>query len=89
MTDPDLDHRLLDDENYFLYYNSPFFEFGFDERETMNEYVNRIMQPIATDTEFCLGIYNWQHRLYPHVPMLKNFVGLQNLALPSHKAEIS
>ena len=42
------------------------------------------MQPIATDTEFRLGIHNWQHRLYPHVPMHENFVGLQNLALPSH-----
>ena len=42
------------------------------------------MQPIATDTEFRLGIHNWQHKLYPHVPMHENFVGLQNLALPSH-----
>ena len=50
----------------------------------MNEYVNRIMQPIATDTEFRLGIHNCQHRLFPHVPMHDNFMGLQNLALPSH-----
>ena len=62
----------------------PFLEFGFDEGESVNEYVNRIMQPIATDTEFRLGIHNWQHRLYPHVPMHENFVGLHNLALPSH-----
>jgi len=42
------------------------------------------MQPIAADTEFRLGIHNWQHRLYPYVPMHDNFVRLQNLALPSH-----
>ena len=82
MVDPDINHGL--DENDFLDYNSPFLEFGFDEEESVNEYVNRIMQPIATDTKFRLGIHNWQHRLYPHVPMHENFVGLQNFALPSH-----
>ena len=76
MADPDIDHGLWDDENDFLDYNSPFLEFDFDEGESVNEYVNRIMQPIATDTEFHLGIHNWQHRFYPHVPMHENFVGL-------------
>ena len=84
MANPDIDHGMWDDENGFLNYNSPFLEFDFDEGESANEYVNRIMQPIATDTEFRLGIHTWQHRLYPHVPMHENFVGLQNLALPSH-----
>jgi len=58
MADPDIDHGLWDDENGFLNHNSPFLEFGFDEGESVNEYVNRIMQPIATDTEFHLGIHN-------------------------------
>ena len=44
MADPDIDHGLWDDENGFLDYNSPFLEFGFDEGESVNEYVNRIMQ---------------------------------------------
>ena len=55
---PDIDHGLWDDENGFLKYNLPFLEFGFDEEESVNEYVNRIMQLIATDTEFRLGIHN-------------------------------
>ena len=52
MADLDIDHGLWDDENGFLDYNSSFLEFGFDEGESVNEYVNRIMQPIATDTNF-------------------------------------
>ena len=75
MADPDIDHKLWDDKNGFLDYNSSFLEFSFDEGESVNGYVNRIMQIIATDTEFRLGIHNWQHKLYPHA-MYENFVGL-------------
>jgi len=40
MADSKIDHRLWDDENGFLYYNSPFLEFGSDEGESVNDYVN-------------------------------------------------
>ena len=88
MEEPDIDHGLWDDENDFLDYSSPFLDFGFDEGQLVEEYVNRIMHPIATDIEFRLRIHNWQYRLYPHMPMHENFVGLQNLVLPSHTETI-
>jgi len=48
----------------------------------MEEYVNQIVHPIATDTEYRLGIHEWQHRFNPNTPMHENFVVLANLALP-------
>ena len=47
-----MDHGLWDNKNGFLNYNSLFLKFGFDEGESVNEYVNQIMQLIATDTNF-------------------------------------
>ena len=52
MLDPDIDHRLWDDENDFLDYNSLLLKFGFNEGESVNEYVNRICNQLLPTPNF-------------------------------------
>ena len=56
MTDPELDHEFLEGEDDFLNYDSPFFDFGFNDNELVQEYFNKIECTLAYDMDTILGL---------------------------------
>ena len=60
MTDPNVDHSIVGDNQGFLSLESLFLDFQFNLEETVKECVNRIVFLVAKDVKLHLGIHDLQ-----------------------------
>lgn len=82
MADPEAEHGFFWDDDWLLSYGSPFFDYGWDENDTPQNYLNRVAPDIADDVEFRLGINERQERFHIDIPLHPNFQALIDLAPP-------
>ena len=64
MTDPNVDHSIVEDNREFLSLELPFLGFQLNPHEIINEYVNMIASLIVEDVEFRLEIHDLQDQFH-------------------------
>jgi hypothetical protein len=84
MTNPEVDHGMIMDENAFLSLQSPYLNFGWDGNPSIQDYVNRITPEIADEMEFHLGINEHQSQYHINISLHPNLQALQDLTPSRH-----
>ena len=87
MADPEIDHGMILDNDFFLSLQSPYLDYGWDGNFSVQDYLNRIAPEIADEMEYRLGVNEHQDRYHIDIPLHPNLQTLVDLATPRQTDE--